>query len=44
MKIKLDIIIKMMKRFKMMITMKVIGMMEIKMMIKRIKRIKKITV
>jgi hypothetical protein len=43
-KIKLDIIIKMMKRFKMMITMKVIGMMEIKMMIKRIKKIKKITV
>jgi hypothetical protein len=38
-KIKLDIIIKMMKRFKMMITMKVIGMMEIKMMIKRIKKI-----
>nr|UWG11517.1 MAG: hypothetical protein [Bacteriophage sp.] len=39
MKIKLDIIIKMMKRFKMMITMKVIEMMEIKMMIKRIKKI-----
>jgi hypothetical protein len=38
-RIKLDIIIKMMKRFKMMITMKVIGMMEIKMMIKRIKKI-----
>jgi hypothetical protein len=38
-KIKLDIIIKMMKRFKMMITMKVIEMMEIKMMIKRIKKI-----
>ena len=39
MKIKLDIIIKMMKRFKMMITMKVIEMMEIKMIIKRIKKI-----
>jgi hypothetical protein len=38
-KIKLNIIIKMMKRFKMMITMKVIEMMEIKMMIKRIKKI-----